>query len=347
MARPAMTTPVKRPLAPRLSRWTTWLSLPVLAFTVAVEWPGALPPEGLIPGKLLGIALGAWLVAVVILWIHGLGAAGRGLHRAGFLGALGGSVAMVFQWWSGFLAGLTTGVAEPRPPGSGWADLAVTVTLILVVALLLDRVARHREAAERRAALLRDAQDAALRTRLAPHFVFNALATVKAQLAAEPAAAAATVDRLAGLLRQVLLAADRPTVPLREELAFVESYLGIERARLGGRLQVAVDVPDALEEVEVPPLSLQALVENAVKHGVASRVEGGAIRIDARAEPGAVPPALVVGVSSPLPARAEGGEADGTATGLAALRGRLARPGDLTLETAGGVVRAEFRWALS
>ena len=87
--------------------------------------------------------------------------------------------------------------------------------------------------------------------------------------------AATTADRLASLFRQVLDLADRPRIPLREELGFVETYLGIERARLGSRLRVKVEVPENVEAVEIPPLSLQVLVENAVKHGVAPREDGG------------------------------------------------------------------------
>ena len=174
---------------------------------------------------------------------------------------------------------------------------------------------------------LREARDAALSARLAPHFIFNALGTLQAQIEKDPAAATDTVDRLARLFRQALSAAGRPTVPLREELEFVESYLGIERSRLGHRLRVKVDVPEELEEIEIPPLSLQVLVENAVQHGIAPREDGGEIRIRARRSGPGENPGIVLSVANPLAPSSR----PGTGNGLESLRGRLASPGDLAV----------------
>jgi two-component system, LytTR family, sensor kinase len=195
----------------------------------------------------------------------------------------------------------------------------------------------------RESALRREAQDAALRARLAPHFIFNTLATLKAQIDSDPKEASATTDRLAALFRQVLALADRPTVPLREELGFVEAYLGIERARLGKRLRVKVEVPEEVEGVEIPPLSLQALVENAVKHGVAPREEGGEIIVAAGWNGPGSGRKLLVSVTSPT-SPAGNTPAASTGTGLATLRGRLAHSADFTTSTSGGRFKAEFLW---
>jgi hypothetical protein len=203
-------------------------------------------------------------------------------------------------------------------------------------------VLRLLESLGREVALRREAQDVALRAKLAPHFIFNTLNTLKAQIELDPAGAGATADRLAALFRQVLERTDRPTIPLREELAFVESYLGIERARFGDRLRVKIEVAEDLESVGIPPLSLQVLVENGVKHGVAPRVEGGEIRIWARwSKEG--PKRLLVGVESPA-GDADAERAPGTGTGLAALRGRLAQPEDLSLWRRQDRFFAEFAW---
>lgn len=322
----------------RWTRWTAWMPGPVLLFWTWAATPLAAAPETAFGEKFLSVAVGFAFACTVALWVRGLQRARTGVHRLLFLGALATSLATAVDLGNGFADGLS-GVA--RPP-SRWGDFSRWAVVAAGMGLVLHRIERHRTREAERERALRDAQDAALRARLAPHFVFNALATLKAQIARDPGAAEATADRLASLFRQVLAIADRPTVPLREELRFVEDYLGVERARLGDRLRVEIAVPEELEEAPVPPLSLQALVENAVKHGVAPREEGGEIRLFARAEAGP-PRAMVVGVESP----SGGAAADGTGTGLAALRGRLARPEDLGLEEAGGRFRASFRWALA
>lgn len=191
-----------------------------------------------------------------------------------------------------------------------------------------------------RLALL-EARDGALRARLAPHFLFNALNTLHAQIETEPAEAQETTERLAGLFRQVLEVTERPTVPLSRELAFVEDYLGIERARLGARLVVEVEVPEAAASAQVPVLALQVLVENAIKHGVEPRVQGGTVRIAARLEGRR----LVVAVTDPGDGTARAGNGAGRA--LVNLRARLARPRDLVMEPAPEGFRVAFSFPQS
>jgi hypothetical protein len=186
---------------------------------------------------------------------------------------------------------------------------------------------------------LREARDHALRLKLAPHFIFNTLNTLKAQLERDPREGSATLDRLLALFRQLLERASRPTTSLGEELAFVEAYLGIERARLGDRLRVSVDVIEPLRSLEIPTLGLQVLVENAVKHGIAPREEGGEIRIRAAID-GPSAHELRISVENP-PAP---GMQPGTGTGLETLRARLRRPKDLRTEVRDGRFHAEFLW---
>ena len=184
---------------------------------------------------------------------------------------------------------------------------------------------------------LQEARAQALRSRLAPHFIFNTLNTLKAQIATDPSAAEAMTDRLARLFRQVLEVSDEPTIPLKQELAFVEAYLGIEQARLGDRLRVVLDIPEELESVEIPPLSLQVLVENAVKHGVAPLEQGGEVRIGAERREGD----LYLWVEDP----GMGHSAQrGTGTALDTLRQRLEKPENLTMIQANGRFRVGFSW---
>jgi sensor histidine kinase YesM len=126
----------------------------------------------------------------------------------------------------------------------------------------------------------------ALKAQINPHFLFNALNSISALIGADPAAAEKTLERLAGVFRGTLLASEKENVPLKAELELVDTYLDIERARFGDRLIVRQTVsPDALE-APVPPLILQQLVENAVRHGISPRVEGGTVSIEARVDGG-------------------------------------------------------------
>jgi hypothetical protein len=230
---------------------------------------------------------------------------------------------------------------QPTDGGRTWSSFATWAFGSIVIALVLDQVEKRRAATELAARQLREAKDAALRARLAPHFIFNALGTLQAQIEKDPRAATATSERLARLFRQALAAAGRPTVPLREELEFVEAYLGIERSRLGDRLRVKIEVPEELEEVEIPPLSLQVLVENAIQHGIAPREDGGEIRVRARGAGPGENPGIVLSVENPLAPSSR----PGTGTGLEALRGRLRSPDDLTVSSASGAFHAEFWWS--
>jgi len=183
---------------------------------------------------------------------------------------------------------------------------------------------------------LLEAQQGALRARLTPHFLFNALNTLHAQIEEDPGAAQETTERLAGLFRQVLEVTEQPTVSLKRELAFVEDYLGIERSRMGSRLCVTVDVPEDAASAQVPVLALQVLVENAIKHGIAPRVDGGELRISARME------GQRIRVSVQDPGDGSSRASNGTGRALANLRARLARSKDLVLVPIDGGFQASF-----
>jgi sensor histidine kinase YesM len=123
-----------------------------------------------------------------------------------------------------------------------------------------------------------------LESRIHPHFLFNTLNTISSLIAVNPARAEEIVGRLATLLRTSLDTSDRPLIPLREELQIVHSYLEIETARFGDKLRASLDVAPGLQDTPVPPMSVQTLVENAVKHGITSQPGGGDIRVTASAE---------------------------------------------------------------
>jgi two-component system sensor histidine kinase AlgZ len=148
---------------------------------------------------------------------------------------------------------------------------------------------RTRQLEEERARkLAAEARLSSLESRIHPHFLFNTLNSIASLIPEDPRRAEDMIARLATLLRFSLDSSQQSLTPLAQELRVVADYLEIERARLGGRLRYSIDVPGELEAIEVPPLALQSLVENSVKHAIAPRREGGEIRVEARAADGCV-----------------------------------------------------------
>ena len=133
--------------------------------------------------------------------------------------------------------------------------------------------------------LLRDAEMAALRAQINPHFLFNALNALNGIIPKAAIDARRTLLNLADIFRYSL-DAKQQFVSLEEEMRIVEAYLQIERLRLGDRLTTRIELDDRMRLKKVPALSIQPLVENAVKHGVSSRAQGGEVRVLAKQEDG-------------------------------------------------------------
>jgi LytS/YehU family sensor histidine kinase len=146
----------------------------------------------------------------------------------------------------------------------------------------LERV----RAEERMKADLAQAELRALRARIDPHFLFNALNSIAALIAVEPARAEAMTERLAEVFRYTLRGSRRETATLLDELQFVRAYVEIERTRMGERLRFEEQVDPATLTCRLPALLLQPLVENAVRHGAGARGEGGVVRLRAAARNG-------------------------------------------------------------
>jgi len=144
---------------------------------------------------------------------------------------------------------------------------------------------RTRQAEQERAyKLLAEARLSSLASRIHPHFLFNTLNSIASLIPSDPKRAEETVSKLASLLRFSLDGNQGGLVPLSQELKIVRDYLDIERTRFGQRLRYTVEAPTALDELKVPPLALQTLVENSIKHVAAQRAEGATIRVSATAE---------------------------------------------------------------
>jgi two-component system, LytTR family, sensor kinase len=127
---------------------------------------------------------------------------------------------------------------------------------------------------------LRESQLQLLKSQLQPHFLFNTLNAVNALIYEDPKAADRTLTRLGDLLRMTLAVGSAQVIPLAFELEFIRAYLEIQQTRLGDRLSWSIDAPEMLNDAAVPTLLLQPLVENAVLHGIAPLVRGGAITVE-------------------------------------------------------------------
>lgn len=181
----------------------------------------------------------------------------------------------------------------------------------------LVRRARQSELATLRAQSERHAMELdALRARLNPHFVFNALNNLRALILEDPGRARELVTRLSSTLRHALEHSQREWTTLGEEVDVVRDYLAVEQVHYEERLRPRIDVPADLHAARLPPMALQLLVENAIKHGIARTAGGGELGIAAAR----VDDRLVLRVANPGHIAGQG---DGTGVGLAFLRHRI------------------------
>jgi hypothetical protein len=177
----------------------------------------------------------------------------------------------------------------------------------------------------------RESEAQALRAQLDPHVLYNALGALSELARENPAATEEALLDFSDLYRRLTLLRERPFITLGEERELLERYLAIEALRLGARLRVEWDWPDALDHLGVPPLLLLPLVENAIKHGVSPLRAGGTLRLEVARQPHG---GLRVRIGNTGKALVQNGPSQGT--GLNNLRARLALLG-------GGTSRLELQ----
>lgn len=239
------------------------------------------------PVALMGV--GIWFLSGKLVWPP--------VHRARFfivhlLLAISFSLA-----WVGTEIGLIasqTGLAtalEISRPWSGFQALEglFFYGLIAAISYLIRVVSRLREQEARTAraeALQMRAELAALRGQLNPHFLFNTLHTLTALVRRDPETAEHALERFGDMLRYVLdvKRSAREDVTLADEMQFVRNYLSLEQLRLGDRLTVVENIDSDALDCILPSLTLQPLIENAIKYGIAPRARGGRLEIGASFE---------------------------------------------------------------
>lgn len=188
----------------------------------------------------------------------------------------------------GFFFGTRNLVFHLAPPNAHPLNLlAVYATTLFAVTVPLKiwNNTRNERKLENQARLLIEARLQALSSQINPHFLFNTLNSVSSLIRTDPHQARLVVFKLSRILRRLLRKHENFN-PLREELTFIDDYLSIEVVRFGEKLRFEKEVEPKTLDMAVPSMLLQPLIENCIKHGLSSKVEGGTIRLASREESG-------------------------------------------------------------
>ena len=285
------------------------------------EWP-ALAIGGAWLSGLGDLAVIAAAVLAVLLAVGRLPARNAAMRGVLFAAALltGATLGEWLVLWWQWGAMPVTGIEAVLPRAVRWLPIGAIAGAILVYRQRTQHIAAQLHETEV-ARLRLERQHVAvqlqvLQSQIEPHFLFNTLATIRRLHQTDPARGRETLADFIHYLRSALPEMRSPETTLGREVDLITAYLDVLRVRMGPRLEFNVDVPASLRELPIPPLSLATLVENAVKHGLASLPEGGRLAITASRDG----PVLKIRVADTgIGLTSQGG----TGTGLANLRVRL------------------------
>jgi two-component system sensor histidine kinase AlgZ len=322
-------------------------------YAVGAASAAALATSGFLvwsAGVNAGLAIAAALPPSLLLGFIGLASRYlcramplRGGSRASLAIAQGGSALAasslwigLWKWWLPLLdRGLGVRITADFSLLFGLGVILYLATAAVhYLVLEIDASREAEETVLRYRVLAREAELRAFKAQVDPHFLFNSLNAVASLCGTRPHDAREMAQRLADFFRMILRLGSQERITLGEEIDLVTRYLAIEKVRFGERLAVHIDVDDGAAQCLVPPLLLQPLVENAVRHGVASVVEGGTIEIVATLRDG------MLRIRIDNPADPDRSDTRGEGIGLQNARGRLGAISDGrarldALETAG------------
>lgn len=271
-------------------------SLPLAVATVGWLTRGPSPVP-VLPAALIALPLSVAAVALLLpVWYLCRALPADETPWLRLLATHGGGAAIMSVGWAYLGTGLARLVESQSPaaalpdqyqahvPGvmAGGALLYLLAVSLHYTLLAVDATRRAEQHSIELAMLAREAELKALKAQVHPHFLFNSLNSISALVVADPPRAREMCILLSEFFRSSLALGESTSVSLDEELAVARTYLAIERLRLGARLCVEEAVEEATKACRLPPLLLQPLVENAVRHGIATRAEGGVLRIEAR-----------------------------------------------------------------
>lgn len=278
---------------PAVSRWGIGLAL-LIAFLYTLLYTALLSNAENVPflaaftGTVLStfiklvLLFGSWFV--IVRELHDLNSWKKiGLH---FVAAIMYSVVWYFGYI--FLFDLFFGIEFLRGGGfienrtwvmlSAFFEYVIVFSIIHVIVSLQKLKERERQAAELRELSNRQ-QIANLKAQLNPHFLFNTLNSINAMVSKDVDQTRKMISGLSDMLRYSIGSFEKQWVALSEEVEFVKQYLDLEKHRYGNRLQYKIDMDEELRNVEIPPMIIQPIVENAVKHGIAPTDKAGTIKV--------------------------------------------------------------------
>ncbi|MDO7852947.1 sensor histidine kinase [Hymenobacter convexus] len=273
--------------------WTLYGLFNLIIFRVFVPANGHTPAWvfGAMSGIIAASSLGASHVLRQLLW-RGNWLARPPLALLGRLLLANAALSVGCVLVIGLVARLVLprSIAGQGPPGWG-EQLGYALNISILLSLwaaayvgwhYLQRSRRAEIEKWRLTAAVREAELNTLRAQLNPHFLFNGLNNIRGLVSEDPARARQALAHLAELLRYVMQHSATPLVPLAQELEIVADYLALEALQLEDRLRYSLDVDPAARAAPLPPLTVQLLVENAIKHGVAPRPAGGFVALTAQ-----------------------------------------------------------------
>jgi histidine kinase/histidine kinase/DNA gyrase B/HSP90-like ATPase len=269
-------------------RWKTALMVVAISSVIALLFSLMEPDLGNLRQELLisnAIGVCIWLL---IQGLHLLSRGRLGLVPCMLIGVPGG---VILGSKTAALFGAVDIIRIwTRDPGNEWKSISITLVFSLSATafiMVFWKAVNYRlelEGERRRSAEAGRAQAVAelglLQAQIEPHFLFNTLAHVQSAIEEEPVAGKAMLEHLVQYLRGALSRSRVSRYTLREEVGLVDSLLAIATIRLGNRLNYRIVIPEDLLAAALPPLLLQPLVENAIKHGIEASVEGGEIRVE-------------------------------------------------------------------
>jgi Ca2+/Na+ antiporter len=215
--------------------------------------------------------------------------------------------------------GLPRRLEHELPVLFGAGVMLYTLSVFFFYVLLALEASREAEARVLQASMLaRDAELRALKAQVNPHFLFNSLNSISALTSSDPSKAREMCILLGDFLRRTLGLGEKQAIPLEEEMSLIRAFLAVEKIRFGARIRMEENIDKEALDVQVPPLLLQPLVENAVVHGIANLVEGGSIRLRAQCANGGLAIVIENSFDPDAPPRRRSG------VGLANVRQRLA-----------------------
>jgi hypothetical protein len=253
-----------------------------------------------------------------------------------------GSAILASAFWVGSAQLMASVMGLERQLTPAIPHLIAVGLLLYVLSVALHYVLLALEAQREAALLARDAELRALKSQINPHFLFNCLNSISALTTSDPGRAREMCVRLSEFLRNTLGLGERESISWREEIELARTYLEVERVRFGQRLEVEMDVAEECTDCRVPALVLQPLVENAIKHGIATLVDGGVIRLESRVAAGALEISVENGYDPEAPAPRRSGL--GLRNVRERLRARFGAGAGVITSAENNVFRAEMKF---